>query len=203
MAIHTYKITRNFYFIFRKLHAVTGRYTKPWLLTTSTGNDLCPLRGISLPPNLLAHQRMSGVSIIWCLWSGILFTVCMTLCRIFNCANAWFILGMCNLWIRRVLWLCKSKLVWYTDIMSSKHLHDHRLNTNSLQQECDDNHSPGSEGKRWLTNHRLRTNSLQQECDDNHPQRSGGSKHLHDRSKNVMTTTHSVAGQASTYTITV
>ena len=68
MAIHTYKITRNFYFIFRKLHAVTGRYTKPWLLTTSTGNDLCPLRGISLPPNLLAHQRMSGVSIIWCLW---------------------------------------------------------------------------------------------------------------------------------------
>ena len=24
MAIHTYKVTRNFYFIFRKLHAVTG-----------------------------------------------------------------------------------------------------------------------------------------------------------------------------------
>ena len=68
MAIHTYKITRNFYFIFRKLHAVTGRYTKPWLLTTSTGNDLCPLRGILLPPNLLAHQRMLWVSIIWCLW---------------------------------------------------------------------------------------------------------------------------------------
>ena len=51
----------------------------------------------------------------------------------------------------------------------SRHLHDHRLNTNSLQQECDDNHPQRSGGRKHLHDHRLNTNSLQQECDDNHP----------------------------------